>query len=62
LPSPEFDVVSVNWWSAKFPKQEPTNEGKLKKDLAILTKQFYYILLSFVKEFYSASLRRISST
>jgi len=31
--SPEFDVVSVNWWSAKFLKQEPKDEGKAKKDL-----------------------------
>jgi len=33
LQSPEFDVVSVNWWSAKFFKQEPKDEGKAKKDL-----------------------------
>ena len=45
LQSPEFDVVSVNWWSAKFPKQEPTNEGKAKKDL------FLEAILPYFAEF-----------
>jgi hypothetical protein len=33
LQFPEFDVVSVNWWSAKFLKQEPKDEGKANEDL-----------------------------
>jgi len=55
LQSPEFDVVSVNWWwSAKFFKQEPKDEGR-----SISRSNLILVVLSLENEFHYISFRQI---
>ena len=52
LQFPEFDVVSVNWWSAKFPKQEPgCGKGKEKiSGVALVVSFVFWTACSKVKK------------